>query len=90
MRERMTQDRAETIAIDGLAFLAGLPEQIDRFLSLSGIDVSTLRTGAGNPDVLRAVLDFLLTDDTLVTGYCAEHELEPRDLHMAHRILAGS
>ena len=90
MRERMTQDRAETIAIDGLAYLAGLPEQIEKFLSLSGLDVAALRNGAGEPDIQRAVLDFLLTDDALVTGFCEQQKLEPRDLHMAHRVLAGS
>ncbi len=89
MRQRMTQDRAETIAIGGLAFLAGQPDRIDRFLALSGMDAAALRAGAADPDVLRAILDFLLTDDELVTGFCGEQKLDARDLHMAHRVLAG-
>lgn len=90
MRQRMTQERAETIAIGGLAFVAGRDDEIGRFLQLSGMDAAALRAGAADPDVLRAVLDFLLTDDALVTGFCEEQKLDARDLHMAHRVLAGS
>jgi hypothetical protein len=87
MRERMTRERAETIGLNGLAFLAGLPEWLDRFLRLSGLETPALRARASDPDFLRAVLDFLLTDDVLVTDFCKEQGLEARDIHMAHRML---
>lgn len=90
MRERMTQERAELIAINGLAYLAGSTGQLDKFLSRSGMDAAVLRREAGNPDVLRAILDYLLTDDELVGGFCQEQELEARDLHLAHHMLAIS
>ncbi len=50
MRQRMTRERAETIGLDGLTFLAGLPEQMERFLSLSGLDIPALRARASDPD----------------------------------------
>jgi hypothetical protein len=87
MRERMTRERAETIGLDGLAFLAGLPEWLERFLRLSGLELPVLRARASDPDFLRAVLDFLLTEDVLVTDFCKEQNLDARDIHMAHRVL---
>ncbi|MGA7676525.1 MAG: DUF3572 domain-containing protein [Rhizomicrobium sp.] len=90
MRERMTQERAETIGLDGLAFLAGLPEQLDSFLRLSGLEIPALRARASDPDFLRAILDFLLTQDVLVADFCKEQDLDARDIHMAHRVLGGS
>ena len=90
MRERMTPERAETIGLNGLAFLAGQPEWMDRFLRLSGLEPSILRARAADPDFLRAVLDFLLTEDVLVTDFCKERDLEARDIHAAHRMLDGT
>jgi hypothetical protein len=86
----MTPERAETIGLNGLAFLAGLPEWMERFLRLSGLEPSILRARASDPDFLRAVLDFLLTEDVLVTDFCNERDLEARDIHAAHRMLGDS
>lgn len=90
MRERMTRERAETIGLDGLAFLATMPERTERFLRLSGLEIPVLRAHASDPDFLRAVLDFLLTEDVLVTDFCKEQRLDARDIHMAHRVLGES
>jgi len=90
MRKTMTRERAETIGLDGLAFLAAMPEGFERFLRFSGLEIPVLRERASDPDYLRAVLDFLLTEDALVTDFCKGHGLDPRDLHIAQRILDGS
>jgi hypothetical protein len=87
MREKMTRERAETIGLDSLAFLAAMPERIERFMHLSGLNAPALRARASDPDFLRAVLDFLLTEDALVADFCKEHGLDARDIHMAHRML---
>ncbi len=87
IRERFTKERAETIALGALAFLAGRPEDIERFLRNSGLSVDELRDRAGDPDMLRAVTEFLLGDDALVTGFCEEQGLDARDVHLANHIL---
>ena len=87
MRERMTRERAETIGLGGLAFVARRPEWLERFLRLSGLEIPALRARATDPDFLRAVLDFLLTEDVLVTDFSKEQNLDARDIHMAHRVL---
>lgn len=90
IRERLGKQHAETIALDGLAFLAARPDDLERFLKLSGLDVPELKRRAGDPDMLRAVLDYLLADDALVTGFCAEAALEAKDLHRAQHVLSES
>lgn len=87
LRDTLTKDRAETIALQALAFLASEPEEIERFLYASGLDIADLRDKAGEPDLLRAVLDFILADDTRVTGLCQELNINPRDIHTASHIL---
>lgn len=82
-----SRDRAETVALGGLAFLAAQPEEIERFLRLSGLDVDTLRAKAADPELLRAVMEFILADDARVTGLCQDLDLEPRDLHAALQAL---
>jgi hypothetical protein len=83
----MTRDRAETIGLNGLAFLAAMPDPFGRFLAISGLEAGTLRTRASDPDFLRGVLDFLLTDDGLLGDFCTEYGLHTRDIHTAQRRL---
>jgi hypothetical protein len=89
MRGSMTPTLAETIALKGLAFLANSPEELGRFASLTGADGTQLRDGAADPEFLAAVLDYLLTDDSRLTNFCASESLEPRAVHSARHALPG-
>ena len=86
----MNSTEAETLALKALAFLAHSPEEIDRFVALSGVAPADLRARADEPEILAAVLDFLLADDTRVTGFCEEAGIDPRELHAARRALPGA
>ncbi len=90
LRDKLTKDQAETIALQGLALLAAEPEEIERFLLASGLDSAALREKAAEPDLLRAVLEFVLADDTRVAGLCQAANLSPRDLHAANNLLGQS
>lgn len=87
LRDKLTSEAAQTIALQALAYLAAEPEEIGRFLQISGLDVDDLRAKAGEPDLLRAVLEYILVDDTRVTGLCQELSLKPTDLHAAKHVL---
>ncbi len=87
IRERCTRERAETLALEALAFLAGTPDVLGRFLGNSGLEASDLRLRASDPDVLRAVLEFLLADDALAGDFCRDRGMDPRDLHLANHVL---
>lgn len=86
-RTRLTFEAAESIAIKALAFLSNDSELLGRFLALSGLDPSDLRTVAQEPSFLAALLDFLLTDDSLVLAFASNNALRPEDIVMAKATL---
>jgi predicted pyridoxine 5'-phosphate oxidase superfamily flavin-nucleotide-binding protein len=90
MRESFTQEAAETLALKALAWLAAMQDDIGRFLNISGIEAGELRERAGEPEFLAAVMDFLLADDKLLTGFCDAEGLDPKDIHRARRALPGA
>lgn len=71
------QDAAEALALQGLAWLAGDPDELGAFLSYSGMDGTQLRSSAGSPEVLAGVLDYLLADETRLLAFCAAAECDP-------------
>lgn len=90
MPGRMTPETAETIALKALGHLAGAEEDFDRFLIVSGLDARSLQARAGEPEVLAAVLDFLLRNEALLVDFCGADSINPRDVHMAHHVLGGA
>lgn len=86
-RQNPNRDRAETIALDALVFLAAGPERIERFLRQSGLEAATLKARAGEAETLRAVLDFLLADERLAEEFCQQNGLSPRELWAAQHLL---
>jgi hypothetical protein len=87
---RRQTEAAETLALEALAFLAGSADDLARFVDNSGIGADELRARAGEADVLRSVLDFLLAEDERLLAFCAAESIEPRDVHMARHALDGA
>ena len=58
MRPRSTND-AEALALSALAATLSDERRAQPFLDLSGIDTDDLRRGAGEPQLLAALLRFL-------------------------------
>lgn len=79
-----TRDAAETLALQVLGWIAGQDTLFDAFLGASGLERDALRARLGEPEVLVAVLDFLLSDDAFVTGFAGEAGIAP-DLPMRAR-----
>lgn len=87
---RIDRETAEKLAIRALSYLAGDPEQLGRFLALSGLGPETLRTASRDPHFLAGVLDFLVGDERLLVAFAAEVEWKPQDVMQAHTALAGT
>ena len=85
----MTPENAEILALQGLGWLAGEPEELQKFLNLSGVDGAGLREAAGTPEMGVAILDYLLGHVELLLRFCASAEVAPRDLHLARHALGG-
>jgi hypothetical protein len=89
MTDRITPERAEILALEALAWLAGRPEDIGRFLTVSGLDAADLRLAAGNPDLLGSLLDFLLANEPLLLDFCQDTSTRARDVHIGRHRLEG-
>jgi len=81
--QRAARDDPETIAIKALSFLAGHPEDLGRFMALSGIEPETLRQCAADREFLLGVLDFLLADEPLLLVFAEETGLSPNAIGAA-------
>ncbi|PKP73829.1 MAG: DUF3572 domain-containing protein [Alphaproteobacteria bacterium HGW-Alphaproteobacteria-6] len=63
-------EAAETLALKALGWIAGQDEVLAAFMAASGIGPEMLRKGAGEAEVLGAVLDFLLADEVRLIAFC--------------------
>jgi hypothetical protein len=90
MAARMSPDQAQTLALKALAFLANSEGALQRLMDQSGLNVDTLKGRAADTDLQVSVLDFLLSDEELLTGFCDEDSADPRAVHMARHVLSGS
>jgi len=84
----MHTDRAESIGVSALLFLASDPRRIERFLALTGVEPGQLRLESRSPHMLAAVLDHLLQDESLLLVFCTEDSIPPEDISPARRALA--
>ncbi|MBX2855365.1 MAG: DUF3572 domain-containing protein [Rhodobacteraceae bacterium] len=85
----MEPQAAELLGAQALGFLAERPEEMGRFLTITGVDLDVLRSNAGAPELLAAVLDFLRGDEELASAFCAAAEITPEKLTAARAALPG-
>lgn len=78
------KETAETLALQALGWIAGQGDLFEAFLATSGLSREALGTRLEEPEVLLAVLDFLLADDGFVTGFARDTGISP-DLPMRAR-----
>lgn len=83
-----SQDPA-VIALLGLRFLAREPARLEQFLSLSGLAPADLVARAGEACLQAAVLDHILSDESLVFLFCEAEGLPPTAPATARRRLPG-
>jgi len=86
----MDPSAAETLALKALGHLAADEESFLRFLRISGLELDDLRRRAGEPELLAAVVDFLLSDEKLCESFITAEQLGPQELHAVRRALPGT
>jgi hypothetical protein len=86
----MQSSAAETLALKVLGFLAAQGEPLERFLAVSGVNLDDLRERVGDPQLLAAVLEFLLADDRLLIAFVEEEGFAAKLVHDARRALPGA
>ncbi|WP_397541281.1 DUF3572 domain-containing protein [Roseovarius salis] len=85
----LSQDAAEAIALECLAWLAGNDDLFPVFLGATGASAADVRERAQDPEFLGAVLDFVLMDDAWVTAFCEHANLAPATPMAARAALPG-
>jgi hypothetical protein len=84
----MDRARAEAIAVEALAFLAGSPERLTRFLDVSGLRPDTLRATAREPGFLAGLMDYLVSDEELLIAFAGEIGASPESVMQARHVLS--
>lgn len=85
----MSPDSAQVVALQALAWIAADEDRLAGFMAMTGAGPADLRARAADADFLGAVLDFLLTDDAWVIGFCDAHGLPYATPQSARAVLPG-
>jgi hypothetical protein len=84
------RDAARDLAIAALEFLAGAPEELARFLALSGIDPGAIRAAAAEPGFLGGVLAYVAGNERTLLAFAASAGIAPEEVEKARIALAGT
>ena len=79
----MRREFAQEISERALIFLANRPDDIQRFLTASGLDGIDLLEGTGDSAILSAVLNHLASEESLAKEFSEEEKLKPGTLLQA-------
>ena len=85
----MTTEEPEQIAITALSYIAADPVLLPRFLSLTGITVSDIRSAAREPGFLGGVLQFIVAHEPTLMDFCEKSGIAPQEVTRAARQLPG-
>jgi hypothetical protein len=83
-------DAARELAIAALAFIASAPEELSRFLALSGLDPGAIRAAASEPGFLGGVLAYIAGNERTLLTFAANTGIAPKDVDKARVVLAGA
>jgi Protein of unknown function (DUF3572) len=83
-------DAARELAIAALAFIADVPEEMSRFLALSGIDPGAVRAAAAEPGFLGGVLAYIAGNERTLLAFAATAGIPPEEVEKARIVLAGA
>ncbi len=86
---RLDLSGAETLAANALSFLAEEPARLVPFCRMSGIEPAELAASADTRETLRAVLDHLASDDSLLLVFTSSRGMDPETVHRAIALLGG-
>ena len=83
----LSTEQAEETAIALLAWMASSPEHMARFLALSGLGPDDLRREAASRQFHIALLDYALSDESLLLAFCASANIPPAQIEPARNAL---
>lgn len=88
--EAASRERAETLALQALAFIAADEDRFSRFMALTGLTADEVKHRAGETDFLSGVFDHMLGDEALLVAFAEEAGLDPSAVAAARYRLPGA
>jgi hypothetical protein len=86
----VNQDVAQAIGLQALAYIAADERRLGALLVQAGWTLAELRASLSDPAAIAGILDFLLSDERLVLGFCEHAGLPPQVPMQARRALPGA
>jgi Protein of unknown function (DUF3572) len=80
---QIAHNAAEMLAIQALAFIAGEPDRLKRFLDMSGIEADEIRAAAREVAFLAGVLEHMLGDESLLVAFADSAGIDPGEIARA-------
>lgn len=87
-RARLTHADAERLAIDALSFIAAEPGLLGQFAAVTGHTPATIRAEISSPEFLVGILDFLMSDESLLLVFASHQGVTPMEITAARQALA--
>jgi hypothetical protein len=84
------QDAALELAVTALGFIAGAPEELSRFLALTGIEPGAIRAAAKEPGFLSGVLAYIAGNERTLLAFAAQAGIAPEEVEKARIVLGGA
>ncbi len=85
----MKREQAETIALQALAFIAGEERALEGLIGQTGLGFEDMKAQAGDATFLAGVMDFVLSDESLLLAFCHATDLSPEMPLRVRRALPG-
>jgi hypothetical protein len=86
-RPPYSQQTAEMLAVQALAFIAGDDTRLSSFIAATGIAAQSIRDAAREPNFLAGVLEHILADENLLIAFADSAGIDPAEMARAHRTL---
>ncbi len=72
-----TPEQAEILAIQALSYLANTQEELQRMMSITGMDTNSLKQNAQSREGLAGLLDYICQDESILLGFCETAGIQP-------------
>lgn len=86
-KPKFSEDEALALALGALAFIVEDTSRLRNFMVTTGADPAAIRNAPNNPQMLQAVLEFMMGDESLLLMFTANRSLPPEDVPRALVVL---
>jgi len=86
-RSSYSQQTAEMLAVQALAFIAEDDSRMSSFIASTGIAVESIRAAAREPNFLAGVLEHILADENLLIAFADSAGIDPAEVARARQAL---